>query len=118
MSKKKKFFSSHAKSSAMLVSLAVHAILIIVAFSFVAVTVYKKTDIQFVPKPIKRPKMPPKRLQVPVKTKKKMKPKLRKRLVAKQLNRKVPNIALPEITGVKDGIGSFGSGDGFGSLGI
>lgn len=36
---KKRFFAKHAKSSAMVVSLAIPALLIVVALSFVAVTV-------------------------------------------------------------------------------
>ena len=37
--RKKRFFTSHSKSSAMVVSLALHAVLLVVALSFVAVTV-------------------------------------------------------------------------------
>ncbi len=36
------FFAKHAKSSAAMVSLAIHAVLIVVALSFVAVTVIQK----------------------------------------------------------------------------
>ncbi|MCK4564205.1 MAG: hypothetical protein KAU94_06005 [Verrucomicrobia bacterium] len=115
---KKRFFSSHAKSSALVVSLVIHAILIVVAVSFVAVTVITKEEQQFEAKPVKRPRMPPKRLQVPVKVNKKPKPKLRKRLVVKTVNRKVPEIRMPEITGVKGGTVGMGGEGGMESIGF
>ncbi|MDF7827060.1 hypothetical protein P4B35_23760, partial [Pontiellaceae bacterium B12227] len=71
MGSKKKFFEQHAKSSAALVSLGVHAALIIVALSFVAVTVITKDENAFEAKPVKRPSMKLKRLQVPVTIEKK-----------------------------------------------
>lgn len=112
--KKKRFFTKHAKSSAALVSLGIHAVLILVALSFVAVTVIQKEDQDFVAKKVSRPKMQLKKLQVPVKVKKsKPKPKLRKRVLVKNVRRKTPEIKMPEITGVKGGIGG-GAGDGFG----
>lgn len=116
---KKRFFASHAKSSAALISLGIHAILIVVAISFVAVTVIQKEDQTFEAKPVSRPKMQLKKLQVPVNIKKKktQKPKLRKRIVVKpKLNKTMPDIKMPEITGVKGGIGS-GAGTGLGGGG-
>lgn len=115
MSGKKRFFANHAKSSAAIISLAIHAVLIVVALSFVAVTVIKKEDQKFEAKPVNRPRMAMKKLQVPVKmNKKKPKPKLRKQITVKtKLDRKMPDIKMPEIAGVKGGLGS---GDG-GSLG-
>ena len=44
--------------------------------------------------------------------KKKPKPKLRKRLVVKNVKRNTPEFQLPEITGVKGGIGAMGDGGG------
>ena len=38
----KGFFTGHAKSSAALVSLIIHAVLVVIAFTFVAVTVITK----------------------------------------------------------------------------
>lgn len=102
----------------MMVSLAIHALLIVVAFSFVAVTVITKEEPAFEAKRVKRPRMPPKKIQVPVKMERKPKPKLRKRLVVDTYNRKVPDIKMPEITGVKGGMGGMGAGDGMGSLGF
>jgi hypothetical protein len=119
---KKKFFTRHAKSSAALVSLGVHAVIIVVALSYVAVTVIQKEDQKFESKPVKRPKMALKKLQVPVNIKKKktQKPKLRKRIVVQPKLTKVPDIKMPEITGVKGGLGNAaGAGlGGGGSLGF
>ncbi len=99
-----------------MVSMALHAVLIMVALSFVAVTVIQKDDQTFEAKPVNRPKMKLKKLQVPVKIQKKktQKPKLRKRVVVKQ-PLKVPDIKMPEITGVKGGMGAAGAGDGGGN---
>ncbi|MDF7809166.1 hypothetical protein P4E94_17095 [Pontiellaceae bacterium B12219] len=119
MSGKKRFFSSHAKSSAALISLGIHAVLIVVALSFVAVTVITKEEQAFEAKPVNRPKMQLKKLQVPVNIKKKQtkKPKLRKRIVVQpKMNKNMPDIKMPEITGVKGGIGG-GVGDGLGGSG-
>jgi hypothetical protein len=113
----KKYFTKHAKSSAALVSLGIHVVLIVVALFFVAFTVIPKRDQEFVAKPVSRPRMQLKKLQVPVNIKKKkvQQPKLRKRIVVQpKLNQQVPDIKMPEITGVKDGMGSAGSGLGIG----
>lgn len=111
--KKKGFFAKHAKSSAAMVSLGIHAILILIAVSFVAVTVIQKEDKQFEAKQVKRPQQKLKKLQVPVKVKKnKPKPKLRKRVVVKNVQRKTPEFKMPEITGVKGGMGNMGDGAG------
>ena len=118
---KKGFFSGHAKSSAAVISLVVHAVLIVVALSFVAVTVIQKDDQAFEAKKVIRPKMKLKKLQVPVnmKKKKRPKPKLRKRVVVKpRLNQKMPDIKMPEIAGIKGGIGSAGAGGLGGGGGI
>ncbi len=114
--KKKRFFSNHSKSSAMVASLVVHAVLIIVAISFVAVKVIIMEDPTFEAKRVQRPKMPPKKIQVPVDVKKrKPKPRLRKRIV---VNKKAfTDIKMPEISGIKGGLGNMG-GDGLGSLGF
>jgi hypothetical protein len=115
--KKKQFFAKHSKSSAALVSLGIHAILIVVALSFVAVTVIQKEESKFEAKPVSRPKMQLKRLQVPVniEKKRKQKPKLRKRIVVQpKINQNMPDIKMPELTGVKGGLGSGGIGNGIG----
>ena len=99
----------HVKSSAALVSLGIHVILVLVAVSFVAVTVIQKEEQNFEAKPVQRPKMQLRKLQVPVNVKKRKmpKPKLRKQILVKpKKNVPVPEIKMPEITGVKGGIGS------------
>ncbi|VGO19512.1 hypothetical protein [Pontiella sulfatireligans] len=104
----KAFFTAHAKSSAALVSLGIHAVLIVIALSFVAVTVIQKEEKAFEAKPVNRPKMTLKKLQVPVNIKKKTtkKPKLRKRIVVQpKMNASMPDIKMPEISGVKGGLG-------------
>ena len=45
-----------------MVSLVIHAVLIVVAGSFVAVRVIVKEDPTFEAKKVKRPKMPPKKI--------------------------------------------------------
>jgi hypothetical protein len=117
---KKRFFARHAKSSAALISLAIHAVLILVAISFVAVRVIQKEDQNFEYKRISRPKQRLKKLQVPVDLNRKPKPKLRKRVVAKNVRRTSPQIKMPEITGIKGGIGAVGDGSGgaFSSIGF
>ena len=110
--RKKKFLASHSKSSAMLISLVLHAVLLVVALSFVAVTVVTKSDKKFEAPKVNRPRLPPKKLQVPVKMKKKRpKPKLRKQITVKtRMDRKMPDIKMPEISGIKGGLGSAGGG--------
>lgn len=117
--KKKGYFAQHAKSSAALVSLAIHALLVVIALSFVAVTVIQKEDKQFEAQPVNRPKMQLKKLQVPVNVKKKkmQKPKLRKRIVVQpKVNKSMPDIKMPEISGVKGGLGNA-AGTGLGGAG-
>ncbi len=102
--RKKRFFTNHAKSSAMVVSLAVHAVLLVVALSFVAVTVIKKDDQKFESRQVSRPKMELKKLRVPVKIKKKRpKPRLRKQITVKARANHMPEIKMPEIVGIKGG---------------
>jgi hypothetical protein len=116
---KKRWFTKHAKSSALMVSLFIHGILLLVAVSFVAVTVIQKEEKKFEYKEVVRPKQPLKRLKVPVKVnKKKPKPKLRKRVVAKKMNRNTPDFQMPEVTGIKGGLGGMGGGGSVESIGF
>ncbi len=117
---KKRFFTKHSKSSALIISLVVHLILLVVAVSFVAVTVVLKTDKQFEAKPVARPRMPPRKLQVPVKMKKKRpKPKLRKQIMVKsRMDRRMPDIKMPEISGVKGGLGAMSNAGLGGEAGV
>lgn len=117
------YFTKHAKSSAALVSLGIHAVLIVIALTFVAVTVIQKEEKAFEAKPVNRPKMQLKKLQVPVNIKKKkvQKPKLRKRIVVQpKMNTSMPDIRMPEISGVKGGLGGGATGGigGAGALGF
>ncbi len=118
MPTRKRFFASHAKSSAAIISLAIHAIFLVVALTFVAVTVIKKEETKWEAKQVTRPKMTLKRLQVPVNVKKQApKPKIRKRIVVKpRVNQNMPDIRMPEVSGVKGGLGNAGGG-GFGASG-
>jgi hypothetical protein len=109
------FFANHAKSSAAIISLGIHVALIFLAVTFVAVTVIHKSDQRFDAKPVSRPRMELKKLQVPVNIKKNtQKPKLRKRIVVNKVRRSIPDIQLPEISGVK-GAAGIAEGD-FGGL--
>lgn len=114
------YFTKHSKSSAVVVTLVVHAVLIVVALSFVAVTVIRKDEVDFEAHPVSRPKMNLRKLQVPVNVKKPAhQPKLRKQILAKpKLTMSSPDIKMPEIIGVKGGMGSaggaIGSGGGLG----
>jgi hypothetical protein len=117
--KKPGFFWKHAKSSAAVVSLALHAGLIIASVVFVAVKVIVKEDQTFETKPVARPSMPLKKLQVPVAIRKKTpKPKFRKNIVARTKVKSM-EIQLPETAGVKGGTGYLdGDGTGFGGVGF
>jgi hypothetical protein len=119
MKRRKKFFSSHAKSSALVVSMVLHAVLVVVALSFVAVTVIQKQDQTFETAQVKRPRIKLKKLTVPVNIKKKKieKPKLRKAIIAKPKNKSI-DIKMPEIAGFKGGAGYLDGGGGLGSLGF
>ena len=104
------YFGKHAKSSAALLSLAIHGILIVVALTFVAVTVITKEEKVFKVKEVKRPRLPPKKLTVPVNVKKqKPKPKLRRNIVVKKKVKTV-DIKLPETSGFKGGTGYLNGG--------
>lgn len=117
MAKKKAgqgIFGRHAKSSAAIVTIAVHVAIALVAGLVVAVKVVVKPEPEFKAPVVKRPKMRLKKLQVPVTVKrKKPKPKLRRTVVVKNPP-KMPDIKMPELQGVKGGIGTSGQGNGIG----
>lgn len=119
VSRKKGGFARHAKSSAFLVSMGLHGALIVIALSFVAVTVIQKEDQTFVAETVKRPKMKLRKLTMPVKMEKKRKPKpkLRKRILVKK-EVKTAEIKMPEMTGIKGGTGYLDGGGGLGGLGF
>jgi hypothetical protein len=114
--KKKRFFARHAKSSAVVASLCIHALAILVAASFVAFKVVTRESKTFVAKENKRARLKLKKLQVPIKIEKKKRysAQLRKRIVAKP--REVAmEIALPEVAGIAGGIGTIDVSGGLGS---
>lgn len=118
MGKKNGLFVRHAKSSAAMVSILIHALFVVLALSFVAVQVVKKEETEFKAKTVSRPQMPLKKLQVPVNIKKSTAPRLRKRIVVTpKINTAMPDIKMPEISGVAGGIGNAGAG-GIGQGGI
>lgn len=97
--------------SGMAISLLVHAAAFMLAGLLVVFNVVKKEEKKFVPpKPVDRPKM---KLKKPkVKVKKSSKPQSRTRIVTKVQKASMPDIQLPEMTGMGDGLGS-GVGTGF-----
>lgn len=107
----------HKKTSALVLSIAVHLTFVLVALTFVAVRVYITPEHAFEPVSVERPRMKLRKLQVPVKEQKKSQaPQLRHRLVAKTKLTEV-NIKMPEISGVIGGTG-YGQGSGLGSPGF
>jgi hypothetical protein len=110
----KRFFTQHKKSSALVVSIAVHLVFVLIALSFVAVTVIQKQEVDFEATPVNRPKMNLNKLQVPVNVKKPpQQPKLRKQIVVKPNVAKItPDLKMPEIVGVKGGLGAGAGGFG------
>ena len=114
--KKRPFFLNHKRSSAVVATIAIHAVFIAVALTFVAVKVYVKPEQGFEAKPVQRPQMKLRKLQIPVKQQKKTQaPKLRKTIVTKAQNK--IDIKMPEIVGIKGGSG-YGNGGGLGGLGF
>ena len=116
--------------SAVLLSIAIHAALFFLAGALVVFTVVKKEEQKFIPpKAVERPKM---KLKKPkVKVKKTSKPKPTTRIVTKVNRASMPDIQLPEMSGMAEGLGGaiggfdlmpdfgdvtiFGSGQSIGS---
>ena len=91
--------------SGFVISLAVHAAVFMLASLFVVFTVHQKDEKKFVPpKSVDRPKM---KLKKPkVKVKKSSKPKSTTRIVTKVKRASMPDIQLPEMTGMTEGLTS------------
>lgn len=108
--RKKKQTAVKGRSSAMLVSIIIHALIFFIAGTFVAVEVIQRSETKFQGKQIVRPKMKLKKLHVPVKIEKKVRqqaPKLSQRVTATaRVNTKSTNFKMPEIGGF--GGGSIG----------
>jgi len=101
-------------SSAVLLSILIHAGLFLLAGMLVGFTVVKKEEQKFEPpKAVERPKMKLKKPKVKVKVKKTSRPKQAKHILAKVNPAKMPEIQLPEMSGMGgEGFGG-GVGDGF-----
>jgi hypothetical protein len=97
--------------SGFIISLLVHSAAFMLAGLLVVFTVHQKEEKKFVPpKPVDRPKM---KLKKPkVKVKKSAKPKSTQRIVTKVRKASMPDIQLPEMSGIGDGLAG-GIGDGF-----
>ena len=89
--------------SAVLLSILIHGALFLLAGMLVVFTVVKKEEKQFIPpKAVERPKM---KLRKPkVKVKKTSKPKPTTRIVTKVTKANLPDIQLPELSGMGDGL--------------
>lgn len=90
--------------SGFMVSLLIHAAAFMLAGMLVVFNVVKKEEKKFVPpEPVERPKM---KLKKPkVKVKKTAKPKSTQRIVTKVKRASMPDIQLPEMSGIGDGLG-------------
>ena len=89
--------------SGFVISLVIHAALFLLAGLLVVFTVQQKEEKKFVPPaPVERPKMQLKKPKV--KVKKTTKPKTTQRIVTKMKSASMPDIQLPELSGVADGL--------------
>ncbi len=96
--------------SGFVISLMVHAAAFALAGLLVVFTVHQKEEKTFVPpRPVDRPKMKLKKPQV--KVKKSAKPKSTTRIVTKVKRASIPDIQLPEMSGM--GVGIVGDIGGF-----
>jgi len=91
-------------SSAVILSILIHAGLFLLAGMFVVFTVVKQKEVEFEPpKAVDRPKM---KLKKPkVKVKKSSKPKPTTRIVTKVQKASMPDIQLPEMSGMGEALG-------------
>ncbi len=90
--------------AAVLISILIHAGLFLLAGMFVVFTVVKSKEVEFEPpKAVERPKM---KLKKPkVKVKKSSKPKPTTRIVTKVQKASMPDIQLPEMSGMGESLG-------------
>jgi hypothetical protein len=96
---------SKGAPSGFMISLLIHAAAFMLAGMLVVFTVGKKEEQRFVPpKAVERPKMNLKKPKVRVK--KTSKPKATTRIVTKVKRASMPDIQLPEMSGMSDGIGA------------
>jgi hypothetical protein len=98
-------------SSAVLLSILIHAGLFLLAGMLVVFTVVKQKEVEFEPpQAVERPKMKLKKPKVRIK--KSSRPKSTTRIATTVKRAEMPNIELPEMSGMGDGLGD-GIGDGF-----
>lgn len=98
--------------SGFVISLAVHAAAFLLAGMLVVFSVHQKDEKKFVPPTaVDRPKMKLKKPQV--KVKKNAKPKSSSRIVTHVKRADMPDIQLPEMSGIGEGFGGEGMGGGF-----
>jgi len=111
----KRFFKKKSQKvikgmpSAVVLSIVIHAALFLLAGMLVVFTVVKKEEKKFIPpKAVERPKM---KLRKPkVKVKKTSRPKSTTRIVTKVNRASMPDIQLPEMSGMGDGLGDMAGG--------
>ncbi|MBN2684749.1 MAG: hypothetical protein JXR40_05675 [Pontiellaceae bacterium] len=113
---KRRFFLNHKKSSALVVTITIHAVFVAAAISFVVVQAMRPEPAVFAGTEVPRPQPKLKKIEIPVKDSKKNKaPKLRQMITTK------PNVAvnlqMPEMVGIKGGSG-YGKGTGLGGMGL
>ncbi|MDF7799275.1 SHD1 domain-containing protein [Pontiellaceae bacterium B1224] len=103
---------SKGAPSGFVISILIHVAAFMLAGLLVVFTVHNKDEKKFVPpKPVERPKM---KLKKPkVKVKKNSKPKSSERIVTKVQKANMPEIYLPEMSGIGDGVGTGGGYAGF-----
>lgn len=96
------------RSTAFLISVAIHGLLLMLATGFVVFTIIEKEQTKFVPENIKRPKMQLKKLRVKVKENSRPK-RSTQRISAARKTSSMPDIQLPAMTGMGSGLeGSIG----------
>jgi hypothetical protein len=110
------------RSSALIITIVIHVLILVAAATFVAVTVVQRSETKFEGKQIVRPKMKLKKLQVPVKIDKntRQQSKVSQRVTsAARVTTKSVDFKMPEMTGLGGGAGVDLSGFSLGgSLGF
>jgi hypothetical protein len=115
MNAKKRFFSKYTKSSAAVVTLALHAIFIIAGLSLVVMNTIINEDPEFVCRTSIRERVPLPNLRLPSNARKpkSAKPNFARVPVNVPMDQKVTDIKLPDLQSIKGELsGSAGTGDG------
>ena len=120
MFKRKKLTAIKGRSSGLLVSIIIHVALLLIAGTFVAVTVIVRDEAKFEGRQIVRPKMKLKKLQVPVKIEKRAATKLpnvSQRITANAQTKSV-DFKMPELAGFSGGMNVDLASTGMGAGGL